>query len=135
MSLIEFHQGFNKHHYTNINKGALKIITCKKSDPALPRTFQETQVIFSLVIICFFFSQANLVFKSNLVFIDILDSFCHSSFTFLIYIHIYIYIYIHIYIYIYIYTYIHIYIYIYIYISISISIYIYIYWIIKKKTF
>ena len=35
-----------------------------------------------LVAICFFFSQTNLVFKSNPVFIDILDSFCHSLFTF-----------------------------------------------------
>ena len=31
----------------------------------------------------FFFSQSNLVFKSNPVFIDIVDSFCYSLFTFL----------------------------------------------------
>ena len=37
----------------------------------------------SLVVIRFFFSQTNLVFKSNPVFIDILDSFCHNLFTFL----------------------------------------------------
>ena len=35
-----------------------------------------------LIIISFFLSQANLVFKSNPVFIDILESFCHSVFTF-----------------------------------------------------
>ena len=34
-----------------------------------------------LVVICFFFSQTNFAFKSNLVFIDILDSFCYSLFT------------------------------------------------------
>ena len=32
----------------------------------------------SLIVICVFFPKANLVFKSNPVFIDILDSFCHS---------------------------------------------------------
>ena len=37
----------------------------------------------SLVVIRFLFSQTNLVFKSNAVFIDILDSFCHSLLTFL----------------------------------------------------
>ena len=37
----------------------------------------------SLIVICFFFSQTSLVFKSNPVFIDILDSFSHSLLTFL----------------------------------------------------
>ena len=32
----------------------------------------------SLIVICVFFPKANLVFKSNPVFIDILDSFYHS---------------------------------------------------------
>ena len=34
----------------------------------------------SLTFIRFFFSQLNLVFKFNLVFIDILDNFCHCLF-------------------------------------------------------
>ena len=37
----------------------------------------------SLIVIRFFFSQINLVFKCNPVFIDILNSFFHSLFTFL----------------------------------------------------
>ena len=37
----------------------------------------------SVIVTCFFFSQVSLAFKSNPVFIDILDSFCHSLFTFL----------------------------------------------------
>ena len=35
-----------------------------------------------LVVIGFFFSQTNLIFKSNPVFVDILGSFCHSLFIF-----------------------------------------------------
>ena len=42
-----------------------------------------TKIDISLVVIRFFFSQTNLVFKSNPLFIDILDSLCHSLFTFL----------------------------------------------------
>ena len=41
-----------------------------------------TKIDISLVVIHFFFSQTNLVFKYNPLFIDILDSFCHSLFTF-----------------------------------------------------
>ena len=37
----------------------------------------------SLVVICFFFPQTNLVFKSNPLFIDILDRFYYSLLTFL----------------------------------------------------
>ena len=37
-----------------------------------------------LVAICFFFSQTNLVFISNLVFIDILGSFCQSSYLLIV---------------------------------------------------
>ena len=64
-----------------INEGALNIITCEKN--ATPH-FKEhyTKIDISLVVICFFFSQTNLVFKYNPLFIDILDSFCHSLFTF-----------------------------------------------------
>ena len=58
-----------------INEGALN----------RPRDFPEhcTKIDISLVVIRFFFSQTNLVFKSNPLFIDILDSLCHSLFTFL----------------------------------------------------
>ena len=37
----------------------------------------------SLIVTCFFFSQTSLAFKSNPMFIDMLDSFCRSLFTFL----------------------------------------------------
>ena len=37
----------------------------------------------SLAVIHFFFSQTNVVFKYNPLFIDILDGSCHSLFTFL----------------------------------------------------
>ena len=63
-----------------INEGALNIITRKKN--ATPH-FKEycTKIDISLVVIRFFFSQTNLVFKYNPIFIDILDSYCHSFFT------------------------------------------------------
>ena len=66
-----------------INEGVFKIITCKKKyNPALQRTLNQNNDI-SLIVIAFFFSQTNLAFKSNSVFIGILDSFSHSLFTFL----------------------------------------------------
>ena len=65
-----------------INEGTLNIITREKN--ATPH-FKEhwTKIDISLVVIRFFFSQTNLVFKYNPLFIDILDGFCHSLFTFL----------------------------------------------------
>ena len=42
-----------------------------------------TKTDISLVVIHLFSSQTNVVFKYNPLFIDILDSFCHSLFTFL----------------------------------------------------
>ena len=36
----------------------------------------------SLIVICYFFSQTNVVFKSNPALIDIFDSFCQNLFTF-----------------------------------------------------
>ena len=62
-----------------INEGALNIITCEKNETP---HFKEhyTKIHISLVVICFFFSQTNLVFKYNPLFIDILDGFCYSSF-------------------------------------------------------
>ena len=64
-----------------INEGALNIVTREKN--ATPH-FKEhcTKIDISLVVIRFFFSQTNLVFKYNPLFIDILDSFCHSLFIF-----------------------------------------------------
>ena len=64
-----------------INKGVLIIITHEKN--ATPH-FKEhcTKIDISLVVIYFFFSQTNVVFKSNPLFIDILDSFRYSLFTF-----------------------------------------------------
>ena len=60
-----------------INEGDLKIITRKKS--TIPHFKEHCLKIDDtwLVIICFFFSE------TSLVFIDILDSFSHSSSTFL----------------------------------------------------
>ena len=80
--VLIFHQEFSKQHETKINKGTLNIIT--REENANPH-FKEhyTKIVISLVVIRLFFSQTNLVFKSNPLFIDILDSFCHSLFTFL----------------------------------------------------
>ena len=60
----------SRHHEMRINEGALKIITRKK------KHFTKIDDI-SLVIIRFFF------FKTTLEFINILNSFCYSLFTFL----------------------------------------------------
>ena len=60
-----------------INEGALNIITQKKNATSHLKE-HRTEIYISLVVIRFFFSQTNLVFKYNALFIDILDSFCHS---------------------------------------------------------
>ena len=62
-----------------INEVTLNIVTREKN--ATPH-FKErwTKIDISLVVIHFFFSQTNLVFKYNPLFIDILDGFCYSSF-------------------------------------------------------
>ena len=54
----------------------------KNATPHFKEHFTKIDDI-SLVVIRFFFSQINPVFKSNSVFIDILDSFCYCLFTFL----------------------------------------------------
>ena len=72
------HQDLSKHYRTEINKGALKITTCKK---IRPRTSKK---IAPLIVTCFFFSQANLIFKFKPVFTDILDSFCHNLHSYLL---------------------------------------------------
>ena len=67
----------SKYHETRIHEGALKIITRKKNtNPHFKEHCTKTDDIW-LVIIRFFFSQ------TNLVFVDILDSFSHSLLTFL----------------------------------------------------
>ena len=66
-----------------INEGALKIITRKKNATPHFKEHCTKRDDISLVVIHFFFSQTNLVFKSNPVFIDILDSFRYNLFTFL----------------------------------------------------
>ena len=56
------------------NKGTLNIITHEKNATL---HFKEhcTKTDISLAVIHFFFSQTNLVFKYNPLFIDILDGF------------------------------------------------------------
>ena len=54
----------------------------KKSTPHFKEHCTKKDDI-SRVVIRFFFSQINPVFKSKSVFINILDSFCHCLFTFL----------------------------------------------------
>ena len=67
-----------------INEDTLKIITREKN--ATPHFKEHRTKIndMSLVVIRFFFSQTNLVYNSNPVFIDMLDSFRHSLFTFVL---------------------------------------------------
>ena len=55
----------------------------KKLRPRISKNIAPKQMILHLLFISFFFSQTNPVFKSSSVFIDILDSFCYSLFTFL----------------------------------------------------
>ena len=59
------------------NESALNIITHKKNATSHLKE-HRTETYISLVVIRFFFSQINLAFKYNTLFIDILDSFCHS---------------------------------------------------------
>ena len=76
---------FIKTLVNNMKRKSTKVpwtsLTRKNATPH----FKEhcTKIDISLVVIRFFFSQTNLVFKSNPLFIDILDSLCHSLFTFL----------------------------------------------------
>ena len=69
------------HQETKIKGGALKIITLKKMQPRISKNIPPKQMIFHLLPHVFF-SQTNLVFKSNPVFIDILNCYCHNLFTF-----------------------------------------------------
>ena len=87
-------------HKAKTNEGALKIITCRKIRLRTSNNVVPKKMIFRLLLsgmleslaklskilvaICFFFSQANLVFISNLVFIDILGSFCQSSYLLIV---------------------------------------------------
>ena len=56
-------------------------LTKKNATPYFKEHFTKTDT--ALVVIHFFFSQTNVVFKYNPLFIDILDGSCHSLFTFL----------------------------------------------------
>ena len=69
----------------NMKRRSTKVLwTSFTRKNAMPH-FKEhcTKIDISLNVICFFFSQTNLVFKSIPLFIDIMDSFRHSLFTFL----------------------------------------------------
>ena len=77
---MDMDQDFCKHHEAKTDKGALKIIIREKK---ATQHFKEHCTRIDdiwLVAIRFFFFQINLVFRSNLVFIDILDSFYDSLF-------------------------------------------------------
>ena len=69
-----------KHHETKINKAVLKIITNKRIRPHFKG--HCTKIDISLVIIGFLFSQTNLVFKPNPVFINILHNLCQFIYIF-----------------------------------------------------
>ena len=71
---------YTKHHETKISKGALKTIT-REATPHFKEYSTKIDDI-SLTVMRFFFSQTQFL-KSNSVFIDIFDSFCHSLFIFL----------------------------------------------------
>ena len=58
-----------------------KISVTQKSEVALQKTLHQNISHFTYFI-CFFVSQINLVFKLNLMLIDILDDFCHNLFSF-----------------------------------------------------
>ena len=58
-----------------IIESALNIITCEKNATSHLKQYC-TKINISLVVIRFFFSQTNLVWKYNPLFSDILDSFC-----------------------------------------------------------
>ena len=58
-----------------------KLSLSKKCNRAFRRTFHHNRWYFTCCY-TFFFSQTNLVFKSNPVFIDILNYYCHNLFTF-----------------------------------------------------
>ena len=76
---------FIKALVNNMKRRSTKVLwTSFTRKNAMPH-FKEhcTKIDISLNVIRFFFSQTNLVFKSNPLFIDIMDSFCHSLFTFL----------------------------------------------------
>ena len=76
---------FIKALVNNMKRRSTKVLwTSFTRKNAMPH-FKEhcTKIDISLNVIRFFFSQTNLVFKSNPLFIDIMDSFCHNLFTFL----------------------------------------------------
>ena len=91
-------QHFERHHQLKISRTWIKRRTnsftktwlniikrklslAKNYDPSPQRTLHQNRWYFTYFY-ALLFCQTNLVFKSNLVFINILDSFCHSLFTF-----------------------------------------------------
>ena len=66
-SIIFANSFSGKYHETKLDGGAWKIISCTKSEPVLQKTLHQN---ISVIIVFFFFSQANLVFSSNLVLIE-----------------------------------------------------------------
>ena len=66
----------SKYHETRIHESALKIITRKKIRTRTSKNIAPKQMIFDFLL----YTSSSL--KTNLVFVDILDSFSHSLFTF-----------------------------------------------------
>ena len=64
-----------------LTKVPWKLSLAEKYDPALQRTLHQTRWCFAYCCMLLFLSNKPSI--SNPVFIDILDSFCHSLFTFL----------------------------------------------------
>ena len=69
--------------WNNMKQRCLEHYHSRKKKETMHFKEHCTKIDISPVVIHFFFSQTKLVFKSNPLFIDILDSFCHSLFTFL----------------------------------------------------
>ena len=78
-----FHQDLCKHHENKNQRRCLENYHFQKNATWYFNEHCTKIDDISLIVRAFFFSQTNLVFKSYPKFIDILDSFCHSLFTFL----------------------------------------------------
>ena len=80
---IFFHQDFGKHHETKTDEGAWKIISCTKIRACTSKNIAPKKDDILFIFILLFFSQKNLVFKFNLVLIDVLDNFPYNLCAFL----------------------------------------------------
>ena len=77
---------FIKTLVNNLKRKSTKVpwtLSLTKKNPTPHFKEHCTKIDISPVAIHFFFSQTKLVFKYNPLFIDMLNSFCHSLFTFL----------------------------------------------------